>query len=132
MGRSGIEASSDGSSTWVTCLEEFKMSKFVVIVFPSETQAYEGTRALKALHAEGSLTLYSLAVVVKDPAGQLAIKDTADKGPLGLPVGALVGGLAGIVAGPVGMLVGSSGGALIGSLFDIANYGVKIGRASCR
>ena len=101
------------------------MSRFVVIVFPNETQAYQGTRALKELHAEGSLTLYSMAVVVKDAAGKLAIKDAADEGPLGTAVGALVGALVGVIAGPVGMLAGSLGGTLIGSLFDIANYGVS-------
>jgi uncharacterized membrane protein len=101
------------------------MNRLVVIVFPSETQAYEGTRALKELHAEGSLTLYSMAVVVKDAAGILAIKDAADEGPLGVAVGALVGGLVGVIAGPVGLVAGSLGGTLIGSLFDIASYGVS-------
>ena len=101
------------------------MNRFVVIAFPSETQAYEGTRALKDLHAEGSLTLYSMAVIVKDAAGKLTVKDTADEGPLNTAVGALVGGLVGVVAGPVGVVAGSLGGTLIGSLFDIANYGVS-------
>ena len=101
------------------------MSKFIVIVFPKETQAYQGTRALKELHGEGSLTLYSMAVVVKDAAGKLAITDAADEGPLGTAVGALVGGIVGVVAGPVGMLAGSMGGSLIGSVFDMANYGVS-------
>lgn len=101
------------------------MSKFVVIVFPSETQAYKGTRALRELHAEGSLTLYSMAIVQKDVAGKLALKDTVDEGPLGAAVGALVGGLAGVFAGPVGLVAGSLGGTLIGSLFDLASYGVS-------
>ena len=101
------------------------MSRFVVIVFPNETQAYQGTSALKDLHADGSLTLYSMAVVVKDAAGKLAIKDAADEGPLGIAVGALVGGLVGVIGGPAGILAGSLGGTLIGSLFDIANYGVS-------
>jgi uncharacterized membrane protein len=101
------------------------MSRFVVIVFPNETQAYQGSRALKELHAEGSLTLYSMAVVVKDAAGKLAIKDAVDQGPLGTAVGALAGALVGVVAGPVGMLASSLGGSLVGSLFDIANYGVS-------
>lgn len=101
------------------------MSRFIVIVFPNETQAYQGTRALKDLHAEGSLSLYSMAVVVKDAAGRLAVKDAVDEGPLGTAVGALVGGLVGIIAGPAGMLAGSLGGTLIGGVFDIANYGVS-------
>ena len=101
------------------------MNRFVVIVFPDETQAYQGTRALNALHAEGSLTLYSMAVVVKDAAGKFAVKDASDEGYLGTAVGALAGGLVGMIAGPVGMVAGSLGGTLIGSLFDIANYGVS-------
>ena len=80
---------------------------------------------MKELHADGSLTLYSMAVVVKDAAGKLAIKDAAVEGPLGTAVGALVGGLVGVIAGPAGILAGSFGGTLIGSLFDIANYGVS-------
>jgi hypothetical protein len=35
------------------------MSKFSVVVFPGETQAYQGTRTLKELRVEGSLTLYN-------------------------------------------------------------------------
>jgi uncharacterized membrane protein len=38
----------------------------IVVVFESEREAYEGTRVLKELHAEGSLTLYGQAVIAKD------------------------------------------------------------------
>jgi uncharacterized membrane protein len=100
------------------------MSKFIVIVFPNDSRAYEGTRALKGLHAEGSLTLYGMAVIAKDSAGKVSIKDAADAGPLGTAVGALVGGLVGVIGGPVGVLAGAAGGTLMGSLFDIVNYGV--------
>jgi hypothetical protein len=34
------------------------MSKFVVAVFPTESKAYEGTRVIKNLQAEGSLALF--------------------------------------------------------------------------
>ena len=71
------------------------MSQFVVVVFPNEARAYEGTRALKALHCEGSLTLYGMAVIAKDVAGKFSVKEAADAGPLGTAVGALVGGLVG-------------------------------------
>jgi uncharacterized membrane protein len=101
-----------------------EMSKFVVIVFPGEPQAYQGTRALKELHAEGSLTLYGMAVVSKDPQGKLSIKEAADAGPLGIAVGALVGGLLGVIGGPVSVLAGAAGGTLIGSVADLYSYGV--------
>jgi uncharacterized membrane protein len=100
------------------------MSKFVVIVFPGEAQAYQGVRALNGLHAEGSLTLYGMAVMAKDAEGQISIKEAAEAGPLGTAVTALVGGLVGVIGGPVGVLAGAAGGALIGSLADLYNYGL--------
>jgi uncharacterized membrane protein len=100
------------------------MSKFVVVVFPNEKRAYDGTGALKELDAEGSLTLYGVAVIAKDAAGKVSIKDAADAGPLGTAVGALVGGLIGVIGGPAGMIAGAAGGTLLGSLTDLFNYGV--------
>ena len=101
------------------------MSKFVVVIFASETKAYEGTRALKQLHAEGSLTVYGMAVVAKQADGKIEIKQTADDGPLGTGVGALVGGLVGLLGGPVGAAIGMSAGAYIGLIGDIVNAGVQ-------
>jgi uncharacterized membrane protein len=100
------------------------MSKFVVVIFPNETKAYEGTRALKELDAEGSLALYGLAVATKGASGQVSLKEAADQGPLGTAVGALTGGLVGLLGGPVGAAVGLTGGTLIGSLADLFNAGV--------
>src|SRR3954453_3251299 len=95
------------------------MSKFVVIVFPDQARAYEGTRALKELHAEGSLTLYGMAVIQKDPVGKISIKDAADPGPLGTAVGALVGGIVGLIGGPAGVIAGAAGGTAVGSMVDL-------------
>jgi uncharacterized membrane protein len=100
------------------------MSKFVVIVFPDEARTYQGTRALKDLHTEGSLTLYGMAVVAKDAQGKLTVKDAVDAGPLGTAVGALVGGLVGLIGGPVGLAAGMAGGSIMGSLVDILNIGI--------
>jgi len=100
------------------------MSKFVVIVFPTEDKAYQATRELKELHAEGSLTVYGVSVIAKDAQGKLSIKDSADAGPLGAGVGALVGGLAGLIAGPFGALAGVTTGAYLGMLADIFNLGI--------
>lgn len=101
------------------------MSKFIVVSFSDEAKAYEGIRALEALHAEGSLTLYGLAVVGKGKDGKLAVKRESDRGPLGIAVGSLVGGLVGLLGGPIGVAIGMGGGALLGSLNDLANLGVS-------
>jgi uncharacterized membrane protein len=102
------------------------MSKFVVVIFPDETKAYEATRALKELHAEGSLTVYGTAVVAKDANAKLSVKQAADRGPLGLGVGALVGTLIGLLGGPVGAAIGYGSGALAGVMSDIYNAGVGV------
>jgi len=100
------------------------MSKFVVIAFPNDARAYQGTRALKGLHLEGSLTLYGMAVISKDSEGALVVKEAAETGPLGAAVGGLVGGLVGVFGGPVGVLAGAAGGGLVGYLIDIINHGI--------
>ena len=102
------------------------MSKFIVVVFPNERDAYEGTRALRKLHAEGSLTLYSAATVAKETDGRISIKQAADEGPLGFGVGALVGAMVGLLGGPVGAAAGMGAGGLIGGIADVANAGVQV------
>jgi len=101
------------------------MNKFVVVIFSDEATAYAGTRALKELDAEGSLTLYGMAVVARDAGGKLSVKEAADQGPLGTAVGALAGGLIGLIGGPVGAAIGLGSGTLLGSSFDLFNLGVN-------
>ena len=99
------------------------MSKFVVTTFGSEANAYEGTRALKELHAQGDLTLYEIAVVTKDAGGKLSLKEGPD--PLaGTAVGTMVGALVGVLGGPAGVIVGLTAGMLLGSISDLLNVGV--------
>jgi uncharacterized membrane protein len=105
--------------------KEYPMSKFVVVVLPDEVKAYEGSRAFAALHSEGNLTVYSVAVVTKDKDNQILVKDAAESGPLGIAVGAIVGGLVGVFGGPAGLLAGVAGGAVIGSLRDLFNLGLS-------
>jgi uncharacterized membrane protein len=99
------------------------MSKFVVTTFSTETNAYEGTRALKELHAQGELTLYGLAVITKDANGKLSVREAPDDLP-GTAVGSLVGALVGVLGGPAGVLVGMTAGMLLGSISDLLNIGV--------
>ena len=100
------------------------MSQFVVAVFPTEAKAYDATRVMKDLQAEGSLVLYGMAVVTKAADGKLAVKETAEKGPLGTAVGLLTGGLVGLLGGPSAPATGVAGGALIGSWSDLFDLGV--------
>ena len=102
------------------------MNKMLVAVFDTETAAYEGLSALKDLHADGDITLYATAVIVKDASGAVSVKQTADQGPVGTALGMLTGSLAGLLAGPVGVAAGFSAGGWAGMIFDLAHLGIDI------
>jgi len=74
------------------------MDKMIVIVFDGEPAAYAGSRALKELHWEGSITLYSGSVIVKESNGRIQLKQVVSLGQAGSILGtatcALVGALA--------------------------------------
>ncbi len=101
------------------------MSKFILVIFPDEKKAYEASRGFRELDAEGSLTLYGLAVVGKDAGGKVSVKQATDDGPLGTGVGMLVGAMAGLLGGPAGVAIGMGSGALLGSLRDLYVAGVS-------
>jgi uncharacterized membrane protein len=100
------------------------MDKMLVVVFPTEGAAYEGSKALSALDQEGSIVLYATAVIAKDATGHVGVKQEADQGPLGTTVGLLTGTLVGLIGGPVGAAVGAYVGTIGGGLFDLSRAGV--------
>lgn len=102
------------------------MNKMIVTVFGNETSAYEGLSAMKDLHKEGSITLYSTAVLNKDDNGEVQVKQAADKGLVGTAIGMATGSLIGVLAGPAGLAVGASVGGLTGMLVDINEAGVDV------
>lgn len=100
------------------------MSKFVVTVFDNEKAAYDGSKAMLALDAEGSIALYAGAVITKSDDGSVQIKDAADEGPIGTATGMLLGSLVGAFGGPTGMAAGAAAGSLTGWMVDLYNVGV--------
>jgi len=100
------------------------MNKMLVAVFDTEAAAFEGLRALRDLHRDGDITLYATAVMVKDEAGKITVKQEADDGPVGTAVGLLTGSLIGILGGPAGLAVGASLGGLTGFLADLDRSGI--------
>jgi uncharacterized membrane protein len=103
------------------------MNKVIVAVFDNEAAAFEGLKALRELHVDGDITLYASAVVAKDAAGKINIRQAADQGPVGTAVGLLTGSLVGLLGGPVGLAVGASVGGLTGLLFDLDKTGIGVG-----
>ena len=100
------------------------MNKVIFVSFGTEQKAYEGERALREMHRDGSITLYDTAVVVKQPGGQLVVREEPDAGPIGTFGGMVTGGLIGLLGGPIGAAVGMGTGTLIGAAFDVNRAGI--------
>jgi len=101
------------------------MDKILVIVFDTDSKAYEGSRALQDLQNEGSIWLYATAVIARDASGNVEVQQPGDMGPAGTAVGLLTGSLIGLIGGPVGLAIGAYAGTLGGLAYDLANVGVS-------
>lgn len=100
------------------------MDKMLVVIFDSESKAYEGSKALQELQNEGSINLYSKAVISRDASGKVEVKQAGDMGPIGTAVGLFTGSLIGLLGGPVGLVVGAGAGMSGGLVYDLVNAGV--------
>jgi uncharacterized membrane protein len=105
---------------------ETKMNKMMAVVFNTEADAYKGLSVLKKLHEDGDITLYATAVLVKNAAGEVIIKQSADEGPIGTGLGMLVGSMVGLLAGPVGLAVGASVGGMAGMIADLDKSDIDV------
>jgi uncharacterized membrane protein len=101
-------------------------NKILVSVFDTEPAAFEGLEALKELHKSHDITVYATSVIVKDRSGVVAVRQTAEKGPLGTLLGAVTGGLVGLLGGPAGAAVGAYIGGFGGMTYDLFKAGVGI------
>ena len=100
------------------------MNKVIFVGFDTEAKAYEGARALRAMHSEGTLTLYNVAVVVKEKDGTVAVREQPEQEPIATVGGMLTGGLIGLLGGPIGVAMGMGTGTLMGAAFDLTREGI--------
>jgi len=98
------------------------MDKMIVIVFDGEPAAYAGSRALKELHWEGSITLYSGSVIAKESSGKLQLKQVVNLGQAGSILGTATCALVGALAEDAGTGAGS---ALGGQMPNLCSAGVS-------
>jgi uncharacterized membrane protein len=98
------------------------MHEMMVVAFEAEYKADQVLDTLKQLDAEAIVDLKSAAVVVRDAAGEVRIRETTDfdakQGAIG---GALAGGVLGLLGGSLlkGAILGAAGGALAGKGIDL-------------
>ena len=100
------------------------MNTVIYVGFDTEAKAYEGARALRDMHRDGTLTLYNDAVVVKEKDGTVAVREQPEEEPIATVGGMLTGGLIGLLGGPIGAAMGMGTGTLIGAAFDISREGI--------
>jgi uncharacterized membrane protein len=101
------------------------MEKMLVVVFDSETKAYEGSRALAQLDTEGSIAIHAESVIKKNGDGTVTVKHVDGDFPVRTVGGTAIGSLVGLLGGPVGFGVGAAAGALAGSIGDLYVAGVS-------
>jgi uncharacterized membrane protein len=97
----------------------------LVVVFENELKAYDGSRALKALDSEGSISVHAEAVIKKNTDGTITIKQQGDEFPIRTVGGTTIGALIGLLGGPVGLAVGAMVGTFAGGAWDINRAGVN-------
>jgi uncharacterized membrane protein len=101
------------------------MERMLVVVFDDETKAYQGSRALKELDQEGSISIHAQSVIQKKSDGTVSIKQADDDFPIHAVAGTAIGGLVGLLGGPVGFGVGAAVGATAGFFGDFYLAGVN-------
>ncbi|GGZ74856.1 DUF1269 domain-containing protein [Algibacter mikhailovii] len=100
------------------------MNKMIITVFNTEEQAFEGLTAFKTLHKNGDIKVSATAVINKNDAGEVEMKQVSDNGPVGTAIGTLSGALIGLIAGPAGMAFGAMAGMYGGMFYDLDNADV--------
>ncbi len=98
------------------------MDRMLVVVFDTEPKAYEGKKTLLQLENEGSIVVFAYAVIGKNAAGDVTVKQSDDPGPVGTLVGTSLGSLIGLLGGPTGLAIGAVTGAFVGSTADLSNF----------
>jgi uncharacterized membrane protein len=101
------------------------MENMVVVVFDSESKAYEGTNALAQLDSDGSITVHAGCVIKKNAEGKTVVLKTVDDYPLDTLGGTAIGSLIGLLGGPFGVIVGAAAGTLVGATSDLYRSGVS-------
>ena len=101
------------------------MQRMLVVVFENELKAYDGSRELKALDSEGSISIHSEAVIKKNDDGTITVKQEGDDFPIHTVGGTAVGALIGLLGGPVGLAVGALAGTFAGAVWDMDRAGVN-------
>ena len=82
--------------------------------------------ALRKLHVDGDITLYSTGVIARDADGAVIVRKPVDCSRLGMGTGLAVGSVMGLLGGPLGVVVGAMVGTLAGVVRESWMAGVGL------
>ncbi len=92
----------------------------LTITFEQDDQAFAGMTELSELSSQGQLKLRDAAVVTRDAAGKVHIKDKVGGSEyMATATGGILGLLIGVIGGPLGVLVGGAAGLGLGAAIDL-------------
>jgi uncharacterized membrane protein len=101
------------------------MGRILVVVFDSESKAYQGSRALAQLDAARSITIHAESVIKKNDDGTVTVKQPKADLPVRRVGGTALESLVGLLGGSVDMDVGAAAGRLAGAIRDLHVAGVN-------
>lgn len=88
-------------------------------LFDSESEAFNGLRALQQLDSAQDISIGESYVLTKDLNGSVSLRSAKDEAEGYSAIGGgIIGGLVGLLAGPLGLLVGIGAGMVAGSVGD--------------
>ena len=97
------------------------MENVIMLNVSAVEQTQESVRGLRRLHDSGDIRLEAFAVVERTDDGRILVHDQVEDAQVtATAAGAVVGGIVGLLSGPLGLLVGGATGAVVGTLFDLA------------
>src|ERR1700761_997342 len=101
------------------------MTHLIIASFDQEEKAVEAFTKLQQLEKIGDITIYEMAVVTKNAAGEASVVEALTAEGTQTLTGMAVGTIIGALAGPVGMVTGMLLGTLTGEVAELDDYGFE-------
>jgi len=100
------------------------MERMLVVVFEDKSKAFEASKALTQLDADGDISVYSEAVVRKNNDNTVSIEQSSEVFPIGTVAWTAIGALIGLLSDVPD--VGAAEGTIAGSALDLDRAGVNV------
>ena len=101
------------------------MTNLIIAHFNQETEAQEAFTKLQELEQIGDITIYEMAVIAREAAGEPVVKEAITAEGSQTLSGMAIGTLIGALAGPVGLVTGMLVGTLVGEAAELDDYGFE-------